>query len=667
MSAGTSQIIGALKAQAGSFLNLDNGTLTIAHDNDVSTNPNANVSTAQANTLIGAGQLNLEDGRFDVTGANRNLQANVNIAVPAIANLNDAVGLGNDGTATVMGALSFNGAAGDLRKTMAGAGAINLNSAANISIAATASNDGFAGTWNLAPGTVLRVGPPAAGANALGDAGTVFGSGSTVNVAQSALFNIAGVDQTIKTLNNTGTVQIANASASAAPAMLMVSGNYTGGGTVILNTQFAGDDSLTDMLTIGGNATGSTLLELHQRPGSTGAQTINGIKLVDVLDGSTSAPGAFTLAGGTIAVDAYVYELEEKDEDWYLVSLFEEPGGSENPEPPDWSRPEVGSYLDNRYVALASQFHTLHDRQGHAPGLPRQPGSAYASDPDANSWVRVQGNFGSRKSANFKNTDDTYLLHLGSDVARWHVGEQGSMRLGVMALAMHSQGRSTAPGDLGSSSHSVNGVNGGVYATWYGNRDMLTGPYADVWALYGSFDNTVRGRDKEKYSSRALSASLELGYGFQVHEKKEAGRTQRVIVQPQAQVVVSSYRAGDHTEGAQTLNTVVSKFKHSEVTTRLGVRVYTDDQPDGASDKNFERSVRPFAEANWLHGKSSHQIAMGSQIVREKLPADRAEFKLGVEGKLSRTLTAWAFAGAQTTFSKRYNSVSVNAGLKYSW
>jgi autotransporter family porin len=681
LNRGTTQIVGALNARSGATLDLAGGTLTIANDG------NGGVSDAAAgSTLMGAGQLNLERGRFDVAGTNANLQANVNIASGATANLDGAAGLGNLGTTTVAGVLNFNGAAGDLRKTMAGAGAVNLNGVANLSIAATASNDGFTGTWNLAPGTTLRVGPAASAATQ-----TVFGSASTVNVAQNALFDIGGASQTIGALNNNagGMVRIASADASAnanAPLATLKVGSaaapgvYQGGGTVVLSTQLGGDASPTDRLEIHGEARGSTNLQIVQRPGSAGAQTGVGIKVVDI-EGTSSAtfglagPGVVMLGGDpTIAAGAYVYRLKETGNggdpnDWYLVSSGGEtpPPGPEGPEPPPGGeRPEVGSYLDNRYLALASQFHTLHDRQGQAPGIFEQPGVAPPDDPDANSWIRVQGGYGKRNTDSFRNADHSYLLHLGSDLARWKVGEEGSLRLGVMGLAMHGDGRTRAPG-LDSSSHSVHGLSAGVYATWYGGKDMLTGPYADAWALFGSFDNTVRGRGEEKYSARAFTISLEAGYGFQVGEKREAGRVQRLIVQPQAQVAWSDYRAGNHTEGVETFNTVVSRFKHSEPTTRLGLRLYTDDQWDDSWTQNVKRRTRPFVEANWLHGKGSHAIAFDGETVRDDLPANRGEFKVGIEGNLSRNLTAWGYGGIQTTFNSRYNNGFMSLGLRYGW
>ena len=283
-----------------------------------------------------------------------------------------------------------------------------------------------------------------------------------------------------------------------------------------------------------------------------------------------------------------------------------------------------------------------------------------SNNPDANSWARGQGAFSHRNAGDFTANDDTYLLHLGSDVARWNVGEEGSLRVGVMGLFVHSSGTTTAQGS-DRSNQKVDGASLGAYATWYGRKDTLTGPYVDAWFMGGAFDNKVTGSGlpEEKYRSNTYTASLETGYGFELHRNANENGSTRVILQPQVQVTASKYDADDHVEQG---GTVVSDLNASAVTTRLGARLYADIQKGAGNDAS---RTRPFAEVNWLHSPDSHSVSLDGIGVRDKLPSDLAELKLGVEANVRPNLSLWGWGGVQA--GNGYTNASINAGLRYSW
>lgn len=61
-----------------------------------------------------------------------------------------------------------------------------------------------------------------------------------------------------------------------------MNGNYSGNGnTITMNTVLGGDSSATDRLVIKGNSTGTTNL-VFTNIGGTGAQTVDGIEVVEV-------------------------------------------------------------------------------------------------------------------------------------------------------------------------------------------------------------------------------------------------------------------------------------------------------------------------------------------------------------------------------------------------
>ncbi len=99
---------------------------------------------------------------------------------------------------------------------------------------------------------------------------------------------------------------------------LYVDGDYTGnGGSLYLNTVLGDDDSATDKLVITGDASGTT--DLYINGIGNGAQTTNGIEVVDV--GGTSTSDAFVLKN-EVNASLYTYRLywNESDNDWYLAS-----------------------------------------------------------------------------------------------------------------------------------------------------------------------------------------------------------------------------------------------------------------------------------------------------------------------------------------------------------
>jgi outer membrane autotransporter protein len=109
-----------------------------------------------------------------------------------------------------------------------------------------------------------------------------------------------------------------------------IKGNYIGaGGTLAVNTFLGGDGSPSDILAISGAgmaATGNTMVRVTN-VGGPGAETTNGILVVNAVNGATTTPGAFTLANGELRAGAFDYDLfrggvSGSANDWFLRSSF---------------------------------------------------------------------------------------------------------------------------------------------------------------------------------------------------------------------------------------------------------------------------------------------------------------------------------------------------------
>ena len=108
---------------------------------------------------------------------------------------------------------------------------------------------------------------------------------------------------------------------SGAAFKTLTVGNYVGtGASLTMNAVLGGTGSASDQLVInGGKASGSTLLTINN-VGGVGAQTTgNGIPIIAVTNGGTTASNAFALANSPV-VGGYKYSLEDINNDWYLVS-----------------------------------------------------------------------------------------------------------------------------------------------------------------------------------------------------------------------------------------------------------------------------------------------------------------------------------------------------------
>jgi outer membrane autotransporter protein len=297
------------------------------------------------------------------------------------------------------------------------------------------------------------------------------------------------------------------------------------------------------------------------------------------------------------------------------------------------------------------QLQTLHDRQSQAPGV---MGASSGADPDANAWVRLQVQSDTRTGAESLDTaEGASLIQAGGDLVRFTMGE-GSLRFGAMGSYGQANNRIINLDGLTATGR-VRGASGGLYGTWYGHADPQTGPYVDSWVMAGSFNNRVSGQSlpSESYHSTNLAASIEGGYSFPIY----ANAKHQLFLEPEAQVLVSDYQAGTHTEQN---GTVVSGQSDTSVTTRLGVRLH------GSLEEDVGMSMRPFAELNWWHGPSEQSIAFNGIRVVDPLPASRVEGKVGLQANLSTAVSLWSSLGYQVA-EHDYHAAMVQMGVKVAW
>ncbi|GAB7534617.1 autotransporter family protein [Burkholderia sp. 3C] len=319
--------------------------------------------------------------------------------------------------------------------------------------------------------------------------------------------------------------------------------------------------------------------------------------------------------------------------------------------------PEPDAYLGNAMASEMMTVHTLHQRQGQAPGM---KAADAAGGIDGAAWARVEGNTASYGGGGRDLSTNTYLVHAGSDVFRFKLGNEGSVRVGAMAMYGNSNVWSkremwnpltNSMADSTANGH-VDGYNVGVYGTWYGNKDILTGPYVDTWFMYGKYNNTVGGSlATDSYGSRTLTGSIEAGYSMPLYL---SGTTQ-LYIEPEAQVVYSNYSADAHSAPAGE----IGRQNSNNVLTRLGVRLH-------GVDTRGKIEMRPFVEANWWHGTGSQSVNISGNTFSLDTPRDRMELKVGLQGQFGKHWSGSIAVGGQTSFG-HYTSMSGQIATKYSW
>ncbi|EGH8391514.1 fibronectin-binding autotransporter adhesin ShdA [Salmonella enterica] len=629
--------------------------------------------TDQPDYLTVTGTINPEDASEYLLTEGLSWNATATSATPAHGTF--TLGAGDSFEVTsVLGDKTGNGDWDGKSLTKLGAGKLTL-SGANTYTGDTNVQEGT--LWLAGDGTIGEVGSQQA-VNVASDATFGGSNGTTVNgkVTNEGTLVFGDSEETgaIFTLNgdliNMGTMT--SGSSSSTPGnTLYVDGDYTGnGGSLYLNTVLGDDDSATDKLVITGDASGTT--DLYINGIGDGAQTTNGIEVVDV--GGVSTSDAFELKN-EVNAGLYTYRLywNESDNDWYLASKAQsdddDSGGDDsdvtpsdggddggNVTPPDDGgdvapqyRADIGAYMGNQWMARNLQMQTLYDREG----------SQYRNA-DGSVWARFKAGKAESEavSGNIDMNSNYSQFQLGGDILAWGNGQQ-SVTVGVMASYINADTDSTgnrgADGSQFTSSGNVDGYNLGVYATWFADAQTHSGAYVDSWYQYGFYNNSVESGDagSESYDSTANAVSLETGYRYDIALSN--GNT--VSLTPQAQVVWQNYSADSVKDN---YGTRIDGQDGDSWTTRLGLRV------DGKLYKGSRTVIQPFAEANWLHTSDDVSVSFDDATVKQDLPANRAELKVGLQADIDKQWSVRAQVAGQTG-SNDFGDLNGSLNLRYNW
>ncbi|MDR6871456.1 fibronectin-binding autotransporter adhesin [Bosea sp. BE125] len=341
--------------------------------------------------------------------------------------------------------------------------------------------------------------------------------GGTMEVISGRLQGIGTVGSTINQLG--GTIAPGNSIGT-----LTINGNYLGnGGRLEIETVLGGDASPSDRLVIIGSTAGSTLVTVLNQGGA-GAQTIEGIKIVDVGGASN---GVFTLQGNyvfqgqqAVVAGAYAYTLQKNgistpnDGDWYLRSAYmappSAPGSSSTVAGPIY-QPGAPIYeVYGQVLQSLNELQTLRQRVGERFDGRTDDASNAAGRAI---WARIDA-VHSRVTPGFSTTGTSYMvdswrLQTGVD-GQVFAGEAGTL-VGGLTLH-HGEALADIASVFGRGKIKAAGSGFGGALTWYG----ASGFYADAQAKLSWFDSdlssTTAGRQLAKGKAGfGYALGLELG------------------------------------------------------------------------------------------------------------------------------------------------------------
>lgn len=479
------------------------------------------------------------------------------------------------------------------------------------------------------------------------------------------------------TLGNEAVIYLSDEKNLISRQTLTIDENYHGnGGKIIFNGILDDDTSPIDRVIIHGNATGNTKIAVNNL-GGLGEKTIDGIQIIRI-DG-TSDKDAF-IQDGRIVAGAYDYFLINGDEhgnninNWYLTNKLTklpdppvppvppetpdpliDPFPGETPDPTGVFRPEFGSYIANSAAVNTLFVHNLYDRLGDA----QYTDTLSENEHVTSIWVRNIDRYNKFKdeSKQLNTYGKAFTVQIGGDIAQWSTNDLNRYHLGIMGGYGFNHNNTNSKITDYNSRGKTTGYNLGIYGTWFSNFEDRSGFYADSWLMYSWFDNTVEGEglEKEKYSSKGITASIEGGYTFRVDNNSER---KILFVQPKIQAVYMGVNTKDYTES----NGTAVKFSgDGNVQTRLGIRVYTNNFNSVQTEKKV---FQPFAEAAWINNQKDFKVEMNEVSSKQNGTKNLGEIKLGAEIKLSKNLDIWENVAYQWGKNK-YSDTIVTLGIKY--
>ncbi|KQZ69554.1 hypothetical protein ASE06_01670 [Sphingopyxis sp. Root214] len=582
VGAGFAATINSVIRGAAQLVKSDTGTLILGGTNSYA-----------GGTLITGGTLRISsDANLGAASGNVTLDGGTLETSTSLASARDIV-VASSGTmrAAADTVFTYNG-------LFSGAGVLTKNGTGTLLV--TADNGGFGGSTTVAGGT-LAVQGSLGGTVTVGSAGRLEGAGRVGSIV------------------NTGVV-----APGASIGALTVAGDYTGnGGMLEIEAELGGDMSAADRLVVNGATSGSTSVTIINR-GGLGAQTVEGIKIVDVAGASN---GSFTLDGDylfdgqqAVIAGAYGYRLFKngvatpQDGDWYLRSARLDATGE--PEGPLY-QPGVPVY--EAYVGALQSLNRL-------PTLQQRVGNrSWAASPIAGAglWGRFESERQRPDALVSTSGDDRkvdqWQAQLGLDAVLAERRDGAALVGGL--TAHYGKADSAVTSIFGDGTIGTQGYGVGATMTWYGPKGFYVDGQVKLSWFDSDLESNILGSLARGNKGDGQAFSLELG------KQTQLGRN--LSITPQVQM---SYAKVNFDRFADPSDAAVSVAKGESLKTRWGLAI--DHQTSWKGRAGDTRRTRLYSVINlgyeWLDGAEAD--VSGTPIVNRD---HRLSGELGLGGSYS--------------------------------
>jgi outer membrane autotransporter protein len=466
-----------------------------------------------------------------------------------------------------------------------------------------------------------------------------------INIDQTSSWYVTDDSTVSGTITNSGLISFT--SPVQGVFKTLTTGSYVGNyGALNINTVLGDDSSATDKLIVDGAATGTTYVTVTNAGGS-GAQTVEGIQVVQV-DGNSA--GTFSLAS-PVQAGAYEYQLFQggtstpTDGDWYLRSHLATVDCKVTNTCTPIYRPGVAGYVAGQTANAHQGFDqlgTLHERMGEQRQV-----SADGKQTWGRIYHRQESNDGHDR---FSYDQNSTGLQIGQDL--WVKNDnQAQKHAGVSLSYVHSNAdfndsvRPLAGLEAGTGSMSADSIGLGGYYTHMGDD----GRYLDV---VGQISH-LRNKFTDSYAGKATQTGWRAGLSAEVG--KPVAEYKGWKFEPQAQL---SYQYTDY----GSFNDAISKVEGYDAHTlrgRVGLRVHKD------VSYGTDRQAQYYAIGNVIHDFIKPEaVTIGNTTVRENFDRTYWELGAGIQGQVAKNTYVYADARYQQSFHGNQHAGKVNVGIK---
>lgn len=336
--------------------------------------------------------------------------------------------------------------------------------------------------------------------------------------------------------------------------------------------------------------------------------------------------------------------------------------------------PQVGSYIANQ---IAAQQMFITDDLQYRLGETRYIDAVTGEEKVSSLWINTSGAKNRFNSGNdqLRTKSNRYAIQLGGTLNKWSSSGDDQGILGVTA----GFGKSTSHSHSTSSHHqaqgSVDGYNLGLYSIWYADNHTRLGPYIDLLAQYGGFNNQIKAPNvttAANYKSYLFTSALETGYKIQLIDTADT----KLSLQPRAKVMWQRTSGLQHKEPNAIL---INVEEDNAVTTKLGMRTVLEFDIDTLSSAK-SLQISPSFEANWIHSRVNQGVQLSRaytspQRVQDKIELvsvnvspqgnkNIADLKLGIEANIDSNLRLWTYLGHQFG-GHNYSDTQATVGMNY--